>query len=275
MAARRLRSRRAPRRPRPALRDAAERRTPRVQLHRPRDDRRHVPDRAGARRGDVRAGSLRPHGDERDRSAGSRARTQCSRDVTGRGLRSRGAAHDKRRHICRLSERSSGCSSSSVSLRRRSGRRSSRSSPRCGFDSVRSRRSCSTSAMRPRRSSSIARACRCTRRCPATGRAASGCEADRLPPMLVAATIAAEDRRFYSHPGVDPIAIVRARRGANIAERQVVEGGSTITQQAAKLLLARKAPARSRAAARASCRRRCSRCGSSIGSPSARSSRST
>ena len=33
--------------------------------------------------------------------------------------------------------------------------------------------------------------------------------ADRLPPTLVAATIAAEDRRFWSHPGVDPIAIAR------------------------------------------------------------------
>ena len=67
VAARRLRSRRAPRRPRPALRDAAQRRTPRVQLHRPRDDRRDVPHRAGARGGDVRAGGLRAHGDERDR----------------------------------------------------------------------------------------------------------------------------------------------------------------------------------------------------------------
>jgi hypothetical protein len=33
-----------------------------------------------------------------------------------------------------------------------------------------------------------------------------------LPPTLVAATLAAEDRRFWSHPGVDPIAIARAAR---------------------------------------------------------------
>ena len=70
-------------------------------------------------------------------------------------------------------------------------------------------------------------------------------DAERLPPMLAAATIAAEDRRFYSHPGIDPIAIVRAaqaqRRGA-----QVVEGGSTISQQTAKLLLSRRSPQRSR-----------------------------
>ncbi|MBI1987188.1 MAG: transglycosylase domain-containing protein [Nitrospinae bacterium] len=31
-----------------------------------------------------------------------------------------------------------------------------------------------------------------------------------LPPRVVAATTAAEDRRFFSHPGVDPLAVVRA-----------------------------------------------------------------
>ena len=66
-----------------------------------------------------------------------------------------------------------------------------------------------------------------------------------LPTSLVAATLAAEDRRFMSHVGVDPIAIARAL-GHNLAERRVVEGGSTITQQAAKLLLNRLAPRRSR-----------------------------
>jgi penicillin-binding protein 1C len=66
-----------------------------------------------------------------------------------------------------------------------------------------------------------------------------------LPPMLVTATIAAEDRRFWSHPGVDPIAILRAAK-TNLIERSVVEGGSTITQQVAKLLLNRKAPHRAR-----------------------------
>jgi penicillin-binding protein 1C len=69
--------------------------------------------------------------------------------------------------------------------------------------------------------------------------------ADRLPPLLVAATLAAEDRRFWSHPGVDPVAMLRAVR-RNLAERQVVEGGSTITQQVAKLLLNRRAPKRTR-----------------------------
>ena len=68
---------------------------------------------------------------------------------------------------------------------------------------------------------------------------------ENLPPMLVAATIAAEDRRFWLHPGVDPIAIVRAVK-TNLAERSVVEGGSTISQQVAKLLLNRRDPSRSR-----------------------------
>jgi penicillin-binding protein 1C len=66
-----------------------------------------------------------------------------------------------------------------------------------------------------------------------------------LPPMLVAATIAAEDRRFWSHFGVDPIAIARAAR-QNVVEGRVVEGGSTISQQVAKLLLNRQTPKRSR-----------------------------
>ena len=66
-----------------------------------------------------------------------------------------------------------------------------------------------------------------------------------LPPSLVAATIAAEDRRFWSHPGVDPVAIARAVR-QNLSEGKIVEGGSTITQQVAKLLLNRRSPKRVR-----------------------------
>jgi penicillin-binding protein 1C len=66
-----------------------------------------------------------------------------------------------------------------------------------------------------------------------------------LPPHLVDATLAAEDRRFWSHPGVDVIAILRALRH-NVAERRVVEGGSTISQQVAKLLLNRRSHRRTR-----------------------------
>jgi penicillin-binding protein 1C len=69
--------------------------------------------------------------------------------------------------------------------------------------------------------------------------------AETLPPALVAATLAAEDRRFWWHPGVDPIAVVRALK-TNLAEGRIVEGGSTISQQVAKLLLNRRSPARTR-----------------------------
>jgi penicillin-binding protein 1C len=66
-----------------------------------------------------------------------------------------------------------------------------------------------------------------------------------LPPVLVAATVAAEDRRFWRHPGVDPFAILRALE-RNVLSGEVVEGGSTITQQVAKLLLNRQGPPRHR-----------------------------
>src|SRR5512138_1575212 len=69
-----------------------------------------------------------------------------------------------------------------------------------------------------------------------------------LPSSLVAATVAAEDRRFWQHPGVDVIAIARALR-TNMAEGQIVEGGSTMTQQVAKLLLNRRDPSRARGVA--------------------------
>ncbi|HXG78507.1 MAG TPA: PBP1A family penicillin-binding protein [Methyloceanibacter sp.] len=58
---------------------------------------------------------------------------------------------------------------------------------------------------------------------------------DVLPPYLVQAVLATEDRRFYSHWGVDPIGLIRATfRNARAGE--VVQGGSTITQQLAKNL---------------------------------------
>src|SRR2546425_1493833 len=57
----------------------------------------------------------------------------------------------------------------------------------------------------------------------------------QIPKALRDAVIATEDARFYSHHGVDPTGIARAiyqnwRRG------RIVEGGSTITQQLAKVL---------------------------------------
>jgi penicillin-binding protein 1A len=56
-----------------------------------------------------------------------------------------------------------------------------------------------------------------------------------LPPYLPKAFIAIEDRRFYSHVGVDPLGIARAAM-ANVMHRGVSQGGSTLTQQLAKNL---------------------------------------
>ncbi len=56
-----------------------------------------------------------------------------------------------------------------------------------------------------------------------------------LPPYLPKAFVAIEDRRFYSHHGVDPIGLARALV-ANVMRRGVAQGGSTITQQLAKNL---------------------------------------
>jgi penicillin-binding protein 1C len=60
-----------------------------------------------------------------------------------------------------------------------------------------------------------------------------------VPPNLISATVAAEDRRFHRHVGVDPIAVARAA-WRNFREGAIVEGGSTISQQVAKLLIARQ-----------------------------------
>jgi penicillin-binding protein 1A len=57
----------------------------------------------------------------------------------------------------------------------------------------------------------------------------------QIPAHLRNAVIAAEDARFYSHFGVDLKGILRAAY-ANFRHGRVVEGGSTITQQLAKVL---------------------------------------
>jgi penicillin-binding protein 1A len=59
---------------------------------------------------------------------------------------------------------------------------------------------------------------------------------NELPPHLIKAFIAAEDTRFYEHSGVDLIGILRAML-KNIKEGEIVQGGSTITQQVVKSLL--------------------------------------
>lgn len=54
-----------------------------------------------------------------------------------------------------------------------------------------------------------------------------------LPEFYLNAVIAVEDRRFYEHGAIDPIAIARAFF-VNIKSMELKEGGSTITQQLAK-----------------------------------------
>lgn len=58
---------------------------------------------------------------------------------------------------------------------------------------------------------------------------------DSLPDYVPAAFIAIEDRRFYHHPGFDPIGMSRAMV-RNLRAGRVVQGGSTLTQQLAKNL---------------------------------------
>jgi penicillin-binding protein 1A len=58
--------------------------------------------------------------------------------------------------------------------------------------------------------------------------------ADRLPKNLVQAVVAIEDRRFFEHRGIDPRGILRAA-WRNLWGHRGTEGGSTITQQLARL----------------------------------------
>lgn len=58
---------------------------------------------------------------------------------------------------------------------------------------------------------------------------------DDVAPVLLDLLIAAEDRRFYRHAGVDPLALGRAA-GQWLRAGRVVSGGSTLTMQAARLL---------------------------------------
>lgn len=59
---------------------------------------------------------------------------------------------------------------------------------------------------------------------------------ERFPASFIQATLATEDAAFYQHPGVDWRGILRALR-RNWREGQLAAGGSTLTQQVARLLL--------------------------------------
>ena len=57
----------------------------------------------------------------------------------------------------------------------------------------------------------------------------------QMPEPVIEAFVASEDRRFYAHHGVDYQGIVRAAM-VNLRAGEVVEGGSTITQQLARIV---------------------------------------
>ena len=57
---------------------------------------------------------------------------------------------------------------------------------------------------------------------------------DSLPRKYTTCLLAYEDKHFYQHPGIDPIAILRAVR-LNLSAKRVVSGGSTITMQLARI----------------------------------------
>ncbi len=67
------------------------------------------------------------------------------------------------------------------------------------------------------------------------GRWRFAADLDHIDPVFVERLIAVEDKRFFSHPGVDPIAVVRAATTSARAGR-IVSGASTITMQTARLL---------------------------------------
>ncbi|MEZ4774794.1 MAG: penicillin-binding protein 1C [Bacteroidia bacterium] len=59
-------------------------------------------------------------------------------------------------------------------------------------------------------------------------------EADSVPQKFATALITFEDKRFYSHPGVDPLAMARAIR-LNLSSGGIVSGGSTLSMQVIRL----------------------------------------
>ncbi|MBA3540981.1 MAG: transglycosylase domain-containing protein, partial [Deltaproteobacteria bacterium] len=58
---------------------------------------------------------------------------------------------------------------------------------------------------------------------------------DRVDPKLLESLVALEDKRFWSHDGVDVLAIARAA-WTDVTRRRKVSGGSTLSMQLARLL---------------------------------------
>ena len=62
---------------------------------------------------------------------------------------------------------------------------------------------------------------------------------DTLPSKVETAILEYEDRHFYQHPGVNPVALVRATM-ANLSSGRLKQGGSTITMQVVRLATGRR-----------------------------------
>ena len=58
---------------------------------------------------------------------------------------------------------------------------------------------------------------------------------DELPPQIWQAFVAAEDGRFFSHPGIDPLALGRAV-AVDLRRRKLAQGGSGLAQQLARMI---------------------------------------
>lgn len=72
----------------------------------------------------------------------------------------------------------------------------------------------------------------------AEGRWRLAADTDEIDPAFLRALIAIEDKRFYRHAGVDPLAVMRAARDAAVSG-QIKSGASTITMQTARMLYPR------------------------------------
>ena len=81
---------------------------------------------------------------------------------------------------------------------------------------------------------------RSTRRCslvssPARARSGGASRLRLIPSRMKEAVLAIEDRRFYAHPGIDPISVVGALFTNLTADRRYPVGRSTITQQLSRM----------------------------------------